>query len=287
MATLRDIKRRISSVKSTQQITKAMKMVAAAKLRRAQERIERMRPYVVGLTGVLENVAGRVDQSINPYFREKGDKRICYIVVSADRGLCGSFNANVVRYAKAEIDGLLLQGREVTVLPVGKKANDYFRKRDYRLTNPLVNIFNDLKFEHAKKVAEFVSNSFLSDEFEQVFLIYTQAITPAKQRVVHEQLLPIKPVVSEEGGAKSEYLFEPEPAQLLSQLCPKSINIKMWRALLESFFAEQGARMVAMDSATDNAEEMIYDLTLYYNKVRQAAITKEITEIVGGAEALK
>lgn len=288
MATLRDIKRRISSVKSTQQITKAMKMVAAAKLRRAQERIEMMRPYVSGLTNVLANVSSRVEPGAHPYFREREVRRVCLVVVSADRGLCGSFNANILRRARGEIAQLRQAGHEVSLVTIGRKAYDFFRKRDYEISHYLINIFNELQFTHATSIAEFVSTRFISGGFDQVRLIFTEAITPARQRVIVEQVLPIQPVEMEaEEGYQFEYIFEPEPQKLLGALCPKSINIKFWAALLESYLAEQGARMIAMDAATDNAQEMIYNLTLYYNKVRQASITKEITEIVGGAEALK
>ncbi len=290
MATLRDIRRRINSVKSTQQITKAMKMVAAAKLRRAQEQLERLRPYAVGLDKMLRHVAARVNHQLNPYLQAREVKTIGYVVVTADRGLCGSFNANILRRAKNEIDAQIEQGFDVRIAAVGKKAFDFFSRRGYQIDYKLINIFNNLQFGHATDIAGSLGRRFLEKELDLIYIVRAEATSPVKQKVVVEQFLPIVPdEPEEETGAiyHFEYIFEPDPETLLHWLCPKSLNIKVWRALLESYFAEQGARMVAMESATDNAQEMIYNLTLYYNKVRQATITKEITEIVGGAEALK
>ncbi|RMD93684.1 MAG: ATP synthase F1 subunit gamma [Calditrichaeota bacterium] len=287
MATLRDIRRRINSVKSTQQITKAMKMVAAAKLRRAQEQINRLRPYADGLTLMLEHVAAKVEHQLNPYLQEREVHRIGYIVVTADRGLCGSFNANILRRAKREVDAQIEAGQQVELITIGKKGFDFFRHREYAINFKLTNLFNRLEYSHALEIANDTREKFLQGYFDQIFIVHAEALSPVKQNVVVEQYLPIVAVPPEEKIYHFEYMFEPSPEQLLQELCPKSLNIRIWRALLESFFAEQGARMVAMESATDNAQEMIYHLTLYYNKVRQATITKEISEIVGGAEALK
>lgn len=287
MATLRDIRRRINSVKSTQQITKAMKMVAAAKLRRAQEQIARLRPYADSLNNMLEHVAARVDHRLNPYLQEREVRSVCVVVVTADRGLCGSFNANILRRAKLEIDALLEQGFSVTVAAIGKKGFDFFGRRGYEIGYKEVGLFNNLQFSHALGLASYISQRFLDGSFDQVRIVHAEALSPVKQKVVVDQLLPIVPHAPEQEGRYFEYEFEPSPEILLNALCPKSLNVKIWRALLESFFAEQGARMVAMESATDNAQEMIYSLTLYYNKVRQATITKELIEIVSGAEALK
>ena len=261
-------------------------MVAAAKLRRAQEQVVRNRPYTDGLAAMLGHVAAKVDHSLNPYLQDRDVHRIAYLVLAADRGLCGSFNANVLRRASVEIAAQRDLGREVDVVPVGKRSNDFFSRRDYRIATHYAGFFNTLGFADAVTIASFASQIFLQDEVDAVQLVYTTAKSPVKQTVVVEQLLPIRPQPAEKGRFEFEYLFEPSPEKMLAELCPKSVNIMIWRALMESYHAELGARMVAMDAATENAEEMINNLTLYYNKVRQSTITREITEIVGGAEAL-
>jgi F-type H+-transporting ATPase subunit gamma len=286
LATLRDIRRRIVSVKSTQQITKAMKMVAAAKLRRAQESLLRSRPYADRLSDVVGHLASKVDRNLHPLLAEREPRRICYVVITADRGLCGSFNSNVIRSAKAAIESHP-EEQEVKLITLGRKGFEHFSKRGYDILESYVKFFNNLQFEHALDVASLIRQQYREASLDRVFLVYNEFVSSVRQRVVVEQLLPILPKQPEEERFEADYLFEPSAGAILEELCPRYLNIRVWHALLESYAAEQGARMAAMEAATDNAAEMIYQLTLYYNKVRQANITKEIAEIVGGAEALK
>jgi len=285
MATLRDLRRRIASIRGTQQITKAMRMVAAAKLRRAQERLLRARPYAYRLNQVIGHVAARVDRNRHPLLAERPPKKVCYLVITADRGLCGSFNTNIVRRARTEIS--LHRDPPASMMVVGKKGRDHFVRRGYPVLAEFVNLFQDLQFGHATAIASRIIHLYTSQDLDRVFVVYNEFKSPVQQRIVVEQLLPIIPLLPEKEKHPVDYLYEPSPDAILEALCPKHLNIQVWRLLLESFAAEQGARMVAMENATDNAEEMIFELTLYYNKVRQATITKEIAEIVGGAEALK
>ncbi|RMF65148.1 MAG: ATP synthase F1 subunit gamma [Calditrichaeota bacterium] len=287
MATLRDIRRRIASVKSTQQITKAMKMVAAAKLRRAQEQLVNSRPYAYRLNQMLAHVAAREDRGMHPLLEEREPRTVCYIVVAADRGLCGSFNANVLRKSKGEIDGHEAE-TTLKVVAVGRKSHEFYSRRGYPVVKSFTGFFNRMHYQHALDIARFVREMYEQRECDRVFVVYNQFKSAAVQRVAVEQLLPIEPEEPEvDKYLPAEYLFEPSVQQILNLLCPRNLDTQVWRVLLESYAAEQGARMVAMESATDNAQEMIHDLTLYYNKVRQSAITKEILEIVAGAEALK
>ena len=285
MATLRDIRRRISSVKSTQQITKAMKMVAAAKLRRAQENILKTRPYAYRLNQVLGHVAGLVDRNLHPLLEEREAQRVGYVVVTADRGLCGAFNQNILRRSTEELEKQLVDGKEVFVIAVGRHARDYFRRRSYSVIHEFSDFFNHLEFAHATRIGDEIIRLFTQRELDHIYLVYNEFKSAIQQNLTVEQLLPIQPVTPDLGMRNLEYIYEPSPDKILESLLPKQINIQMWRVLLESNAAEQGARMTAMEMATDNASEMIDRLTLHYNRVRQATITKEITEIVGGAEA--
>jgi F-type H+-transporting ATPase subunit gamma len=289
VATLRDIRRSIASVKKTQQITKAMKMVAAAKLRRAQERIEQTRPYADGLAEVLSRVSSKVDAELNPYLQVRNEVRsILFVVVSSDRGLCGSFNTNVFRRARTEIAAAVAAGQQAKVLAVGKKGAEFFAKGSYDVLDSRSGLFRNLQFADALSIADQAVAAFLDGSYDQVRVIYAFAKSVASADVISELALPIAPEAADElEGTAVDYSFEPSPAELLNDLCPRSLNMKIWRALLESYAAEEGARMVAMDSATEAAEEMVANLSLIYNKARQAAITTEISEIVGGAEALK
>ena len=287
MATLSDIRRRISSVKSTQQITKAMKMVAASKLRKAQERLLNSRPYADGLEDLLFHVTAQVDRDLHPLLAEREATNVGYVVVSADRGLCGSFNSNVIRQTKTEIAGQ--EGdSQAHLLTVGRKAFEHFSRRDYTIREKYIGVFDDLQFSKASRIGHQVHDLYLHEELDRVFLIYNSFKSPAVQVVRVQQILPIQAKMPErEKYQPVEYLYQPSPEVILSQLCPKYLSIQLWRALLESYASEHGARMVAMEAATDSAQDMIHDLTLYYNKVRQASITTEISEIVGGAEALR
>ncbi|MFQ5822711.1 MAG: ATP synthase F1 subunit gamma [bacterium] len=287
MATLRDIRRRISSVRSTQQITKAMKMVAAAKLRKAQARLINARPYAYRLGQLLSHVAAKEDRSLHPLLAVREPNNICIVTVTADRGLCGSFNTNIIRRAKSEFDAQI-STEKVSLVTVGKKGFEHFSHRGYDIIERYTNFFDELEFKHALNISSLIQDMYQTKELDRVFVVYNEFKSAALQRVIVEQLLPIEPQLPEfDKYQPVDYLYEPSASRILDEICPKNLNIQIWRILLESYAAEQGARMIAMETATDNAQEMIYDLTLYYNKVRQATITKEITEIVGGAEALR
>lgn len=287
MATLRDIKRRIGSVKSTQQITRAMKMVAAVKLRRAQERMLRARPYARSLDEMLGHVAAKIDRSLHPLLAVREPDKVCYVVVTGDRGLAGSFNANIMRRAKNEIDLQIAEGRAVSAITVGRKGFDFFTRRGYRLLEKYINFFNELNFHHAQNIAGLIQSKFIGEELDRIYLVYNEFKSAIQQTIVVQQLLPITPRPPREEKYHVDFILEPSPQSILDTLCPKYLNIEVWQALLESYAAEMGARMAAMEAATENAQDMINQLTLYYNKVRQATITKELSEIVGGAEALR
>lgn len=286
MATLRDIRRRIGSVKSTQQITKAMQMVAAVKLHRAQERMLRSRPYARHLDEMLGHVAAKIDRSLHPLLAVREPNYVCYVVVTGDRGMAGSFNANIIRRAKNEIDMQAAEGCSVSAIAVGRKGFEFFSRRSYRLSERYINFFNELDFHHAQNIAELIRRKFIEEELDRVYLVFNEFKSAIQQRVVVQQLLPIVPRPPRDEKYHIDFILEPSPQSVLDTLCPKYLNIEVWQALLESHAAEMGARMAAMEAATDNAQEMIDQLTLYYNKVRQATITKELSEIVGGAEAL-
>ena len=290
MANLKEVKNRIKSVSSTQQITKAMKMVAAAKLRRAQEAIMRMRPYTQKLTSIINNVFSAVDTSevSTPYTEQRDVKSVLLVVASSDRGLCGGFNTNSFKHAKAVI-AKEYAGKEVTILPIGKKAFEHFNKRGFSTINTYSTLLENLTFEGAKDAAQFVMDSFEREEFDQVEIVYNEFKNVATQIVQNEQFLPIKQEEEEEEQlvtTDTDYIIEPSREEIFIQLIPKSLKIQFYKTLLESNASEHGARMTAMDKATENADELLKDLKLTYNRTRQAAITKEILEIVGGAEAL-
>ncbi len=284
MATLREIKRRIGSIKSTQQITKAMKMVAAAKMRRAQENIFATRPYAFKIREMMQDLMAQSTSFDDPLMQERPVERIYLVVVSADRGLCGAFNSNIIRRAVREIQ----EHREVEtwIVPVGRKAHDYFTKRDYHVEKSFVDLFNKLEYQHAREIAAYLIQEFLQGKADKIKIVYNEFKSVVQQNMRVEKYLPI-PRQASDITEVADYIFEPGHEEILRKLLPKFLNIEMWRVLLESYAAEQGARMTAMENATENAKELIYQLTLQYNKARQAAITKEISEIVGGAEALK
>jgi len=284
LATLRAIKRRIASVKSTQQITRAMRMVAAAKLRRAQENIIKARPYAYKLNGVLGNVVARVDRSLHPLLDKREPKNIVVVVVTGDRGLCGGFNNNIIRETKHFLNESEIERK--SLINIGQKGWNHFRKRDFEIIGKYIKFFNELEFAHAQRIGKQIIDLYLEKKLDKVVLIYNEFKSTIQQNVIVENLLPIEPPEKEENNL-IEYIYEPEPIKILDSILPLHINIQIWRVLLESYAAEMAARMTAMENATDNAEEMIHSLTMYYNRVRQATITKEISEIVGGAEALK
>ena len=283
MASLKEIRRRIGSVKSTQQITKAMKMVSAARLRRAQINIEKARPYSLKLRDTIASLAGRTDKNQHPLLAEREPKRTAIMIVTGDRGLCGSFNSNIIRKAETVIKEI--EGEEDLIL-VGKKGVDYFTKRKYPVVQKHPGIFKSLNFGDAASIGDMLCQYYCEHNLDRVLLIYNEFKSAVQQFVVMEQLLPLKPAEDIEDNPQ-EYIYEPSPEAALSALLPLNLNMQIWRVLLESCAAELGARMTAMDNATEAAQEMIDNLTLHYNKARQAAITKEILDIVGGSVGLE
>jgi len=295
MATLRDIRRRINGVKSTQQITRAMKLVAAAKLRRAQERILEARPYSYKMGEVLADLALRTPRELHPLLakHEAGNNgvgsRKLLVVISGDRGLCGGFNSNIIRRS-VEFLRAYQDDPEISLIlmVVGRKVRDFYRRRgQYTVRSEYVNFFDKLAYTHAAQIAQDFTRAYLAEEVDEVHLLYNEFKSVATQRVVVEQLLPIQPAEVPEGKTVVEFIFEPSPTAVLERLLPKHIEVQVYRALMESLAAEYGARMTAMENATRNASEMIDLLTLQFNKARQERITKELLEIVGGAEALR
>ena len=286
MPSLIDIRRRVRATKSTQQITKAMKMVSSSKLRRAQERIVRSRPYAQEMLRVFNSLATRVDASSHPLLKDDPlVARTLLVVISADRGLCGSFNTNVIKATAQHIaDHPGEPGREVALALVGRKGRDFFNRRGFDVKYEEVGLFQNVKWEHAQAIANTCIREFLGPDISSVYLVYNEFRSVISQRVVVERLLPI-PKLEVEKVEGADYLFEPAPGELLETLLPFHVAVQVNRALLESSAAEHAARMTAMDAATRNAKEMVDRLTLYMNKVRQAAITREIIEIVAGAQA--
>ncbi|MEP4535062.1 MAG: ATP synthase F1 subunit gamma [Cyclobacteriaceae bacterium] len=293
MANLKEVKGRIQSVSSTQQITKAMKMVAAAKLRRAQDRITQMRPYSQKLSNIIGNVSAGVDTSSieNAYADVRPVNKVLLVVVTSDRGLCGGFNSNVfknVRNLISEKYADIERAGNLTIMPMGKKAHDYYKKRGFNVVEDFYGIFQSLDFTHSMEASDFAMEGFLDGKFDKVEIVYNEFKNVATQILRQEQLLPIevKEVEEESASSSTDYLYEPSQEVIFSEIIPKSLKIQFYKTLLESNASEQGARMTAMDQATDNAGELLKELKLTYNRTRQAAITKEILEIVGGAEAL-
>ena len=287
MPSLIDLRRRIRAVKNTQQITKAMKMVAASKLRRAQERIMNARPYALQMERVLGSVASRVDPSAHPLLavREvRADSQTLVVIVTADKGLCGSFNTNIIKAA----GGFIASRQQLCTLGlVGRKGRDFFGRRGFEVLYEQIGIFQKLRYEHAQAIAEIAIEAFASGQVDHVVLVYNEFKSVMSQRVVVDRLLPIaRGEVDTAVGAEVDYLYEPSAQEIFNQLLPRYVEIQIYRALLESSAAEHAARMTAMDTATKNSADMISSLTLYMNKVRQAAITREIIEVVSGAEAL-
>ncbi|MFI5331469.1 MAG: ATP synthase F1 subunit gamma [Desulfobaccales bacterium] len=288
MATLQDIRRKIGAVKKTQQITKAMNMVSAAKLRGAQQRMEGFRPYAQAFAMMLGNMAGRVEPEIHPFFTQALEvKRVGLVLMTADRGLCGSFNVNLINTAVKFIREKEAQGIEVSLVCVGRKGRDFFRRRKREMLAQYVDVWNKFDFSNAVTVAREVMSAFLTGSVQEVYLIHSSFINMAIQRPRMVQLLPIQPAEAAEAAPSLEYLFEPPMEQFLEYLLPKYINVQVYHGFLENSASEYAARMTAMDNAQSNCKEMVTQLTLVMNKARQAAITRELMDIVGGAEALK
>jgi len=281
MPALVDIRRRIRSVKNTQQITKAMKMVSAAKLRRAQDAMFAARPYARKMMEVLSSMASRAEASAHPLLEPREGERILLVLVTADKGLCGGFNANIIRSAVRFLQDKWPEAVELELL--GRKGRDFFRRRHYRVRSEQVGLFQALRYPAAQSIARDLIKAFTAREVDQVYLVYNEFKSVIQQRVIVERLLPIERKAIEPQEPSLDYLYEPGPGKIYEEMLPKHVEIQVWRALLESAAAEHGARMAAMDAATRNAGDMIDRLTLYMNKVRQAAITKEIIEVVSGA----
>jgi len=285
MANLRDIQRRIESVKNTEQITKAMKMVAASRLRRAQEAILSSRPYAHKMLEVLSSLSLRTNPQAHPLLVTREPKKIDLLIVTSDRGLCGAFNSNIIRMAEKFIAEH--PDWEFSLHLVGRKAADYFKRRDVNIRKISLNILADVSMPHASAVGGDLVENYLNEDFDQVFMVYNEFKSAIQQTVIVEQLLPIKPMDISEEYFPVEYTFEPSEDVILEELLPRHINVQIFRVFLESVASEHGARMTAMESASKNAGEMIDKLTLLYNRTRQAAITTELIEVVSGAEALK
>lgn len=283
MANLKDIRNRIKSVKSIQKVTQAMKMVAAAKMRRAQERMEEARPYADRLSGVINNLLPDVERELLDLLDVREVKRVGYVVVSSDRGMAGSFNTNILKKAQNEIDAI---GKaKVDVFCIGKKARDHFKRRDYTIIESHTGFWNELNFSHAINMGGVIISHFTNKYVDEIHVVYNEFINVASQQVQSDILLPL--VFDEEADQTIGRLYEPNKKDIIKSLIPRHLNIQMWKYLLESYASEQAARMVAMENATENANDMIKNLTLKFNKARQAAITTEMLEIVSGAEALK
>lgn len=290
MPSLKEVRNRIVSVGSTMQITSAMKMVSAAKLKRAQDAITQMRPYANKLKELLENVSASVDASENVYARNTGGKNLLIIAISSNRGLAGGFNSNIIKKTNQLIKNDYA-GHNITVLSIGKKVQDAFKRTSYGITGSDLphhagSLFEKLNFESTSVVAEKVMEAFLSKQFDKVVLVYNQFKNAAVQLPTEEQLLPLVPAKSAGKTSNTDYIFEPSQETIINELIPRSIRTQFYKAILDSVASEHGARMTAMHKATDNAKAMQKELKITYNKARQAAITKEILEIVGGAEAL-
>ncbi len=293
MANLKEVKGRITSVMSTQQITKAMKMVAAAKLRKSQDRITQMRPFAQKLSSILQNISSAQTDNLSDawYSQVREEKKVLIVAVSSDRGLCGSFNSNIFKgVLKLIADKYQAQFDKgnVTILPVGRKASEFFAKRKVGLVTDYSSMFSHLSFEETSKMGEFLMNEFKAGRYDKIEIVYNEFKNVATQILRTEQFLPVLP--SSDAGKKSteiDYIYQPDRGEILTGLIPKSLKVQLFKALLDSNASENGARMTAMDKATENAGELLKELKLTYNRTRQAAITKEILEIVAGAEALK
>ncbi len=288
---LKEVRLRIVSVTSTQQITKAMKMVSAAKLRRAQDAILQMRPYAQKLQEMLSNIVSSVSGELDVKLaEERSPERILIIPITSDRGTCGAYNSNIIKAAKNLIQEKYPKQNaagNVSIMPIGKKGYEYFSRYGFKVVNNYWNLFSDLSFENVKNAAIYAQEAFLKGEFDKVELVYSQFKNAATQIFVNEAYLPIPKIQGSENTTQSDFIFEPSAETLVTELMPKILNTQVYKAMLDAHASEHGARMTAMDKATENANELLRSLKLSYNRARQAAITTELTEIVSGAAALK
>jgi len=281
MANIRDIRRRIRSAKNIQQITRAMKFVSAARLRKAQDRVIAARPYARQMVAVLNSLATRGPEQAHPLLARRGDDRIELVVITADRGLCGAYNTNIIRHA---LEFLVQRSdRKVELNILGKRARDFFRRRSYAVRHEAIGVLQKPSFADAAAIARDLIDEFVKNEMDQVWLVYNEFKSVVQQRVVVEPLLPIQRLDHPDDAGRLEYLYDESPEKIFSSLLPRHVEAQVFRALLEASASEHGARMSAMEAATNNAAEMIEGLTLYANNVRQAGITKELIEVVSGA----
>ncbi|MBI5740682.1 MAG: ATP synthase F1 subunit gamma [Nitrospirae bacterium] len=290
MATLRDIKKRIKAVQNTQKITKAMKMVSAAKLRKVQNRMLDLRPYADKMHDVLMSLAKGADRESHPLLAFRPRKTVEVVVVTSDRGLCGAFNTNILKAAQKTIDGYTKDGFHVSISTVGKKARDYFKRRGVAARNSWIGISGNVSFTNAQEIADDVKENFMNETIDEVVVVYNAFKSMVAQTVTVAQLLPLAPIEEGKEGAAPEtadFIYEPSMEAIFDRLIPRNVDIQIYRALLESSAAEEAARMSAMENATKSCSEMVGKLTLQFNKARQASITGELMDIVGGVEALK
>jgi F-type H+-transporting ATPase subunit gamma len=285
MASLKQIRRRITGVKNTSQITRAMQMVAAARLRKAQENMERARPYAWKLRDVIASLAARTSAEMHPLLEVRDAKRIGIVNVTSDRGLCGGFNVNICRNAQKVIGNY--SNLDVELFTLGKRGYEFFTKRNARIFKNYPGVFQELEFSQAAAIGSEICEQYIIGGFDRIYLVYNEFKNIIQQTVITEQLLPVEPIAELTIAQNVDYIYEPDPRGVLDMLIPMHINVQLWRVMLESYAAEQAARMSAMDNATKNAVELVEALTLKFNKARQAAITNEILEIVSGAEGLK
>ena len=286
MGNLKETRNRITSIKSTMQITSAMKMVSAAKLKRAQDAITQMRPYAEKLQEILVNLTSGSDVTGGDYSTERPVEKVLIVAVTSNRGLCGGFNANITKRCKVLVEETYVD-KDVSFFSVGKKGGEWLGLKELNVVNSEIEIFNNLNFQTATPIAERLMYEFASGNYDKVVLVYNHFKNAATQLVQEEQFLPIVTDEGQDASNNTEYIYEPDKESIIEELIPKSLKTQFYKAILDSVAGEHGARMTAMHKATDNANELANDLTLQYNKARQAAITTEILEIVGGAEALK
>ena len=289
MASLKEVKTRITSVISTQQITKAMKMVAAAKLRKSQDRIIQMRPFAKRMSSILQNLSSGPNDGDTWYSTVRKEEKILIVAISSDRGLCGSFNSNIFKAVLRLVQekyATQQKQKNVTILALGKKTLDFFGKRQFPLVGEHVNVFQGLSFDKVAEAGQYMMDAFRRGEYDKIEIVYNQFKNVATQILITEQFLPVLPMPAAK-GQEIDYIFQPNREEIITGLIPKSLKVQLYKAVLDSNASENGARMTAMDKANENAGELLKDLKLMYNRTRQAAITKEILEIVAGAEALK
>ncbi len=285
MASLKQIRRRITGVKNTSQITRAMQMVAAARLRKAQENMEHARPYAWKLRDVIASLAARTSSEMHPLLEVREAKRIGIVNVTSDRGLCGGFNVTICRRTQkvmAEYSEL-----DPELFTLGRRGYDFFRKRNARIYQNYPGVFQELEFSQAAAIGSAITEQYINGGFDRIYLVYNEFKNVVQQNIITEQLLPVEPLAELTVAQNVDYIYEPDPRGVLDKMIPMHINVQLWRVMLESYAAEQAARMSAMDNATRNANELVDALTLQFNKARQASITNEILEIVSGAEGLK